>query len=538
MTVTTWTLTGDVSTMIGDDWPVTGSTAAEAYLTAYDGDGPCRFYVDTSTGGKVRFGPTIPVTLASDGTFTVAGIPDSSETGLSYTFTLTYRPAGHGRTRAETTDRFTLDANKALNQVGFVNPDLSDAVILSQAVDAVVGPLITGGTLTNAAVDTVADERVALHTADPAAAHAASAIFYAGSSGLTADDVEAALDELDTIVDAKAGDRRVAAGGGAPGADAVNVVSGHADNAVASDISAATIGGGGDNNYNNVIGGDGSATVNTSTPNATSTGTNANYSTIDGGYDNVAGGLASSIRGHHNYTALGTTHGSINGGSVNKITKPGASNDYSTIGGGTANEASGGTNTISGGSSNVASGTGATIGGGVSNTASGNQACIPGGANNQASATSSVALGNRAVAREGGQVAQATTMFAAAGDQQTSVRVAGLTTTDATVTTFQMEAAFPVSSSQVYSCHLVAREPATGDTKAWRIDGVLRRGSSGAVVEVGGAPTPTALGADAGASTWAVATLGGTGTMNLRVTGQAAKTIRWVARFEFTEVAG
>lgn len=196
MTVTTWTLTGDVSTMVGDDWPVTGSTAAEAYLTAYDGDGPCRFYVDTSTGGKVRFGPTIPVTLASDGTFTVASIPDSSETGLSYTFTLTYRPAGHGRTRAETTDRFTLDANKALNQVGFVNPDFSDAVILSQAVDAVVGPLITGGALTNAAVDTVADERVALHTADTVDAHDATAVSYAGSTGLTAANVETALDEL------------------------------------------------------------------------------------------------------------------------------------------------------------------------------------------------------------------------------------------------------------------------------------------------------------------------------------------------------
>lgn len=153
MTVTTWTLTGDVSSLVGEDWPTTGSAAAEAYLTAYDADGPCKFYVDTATGGKVRFGPTIPLTLAADGTFTRAGIPDSSETGLSYALTLTYRPAGHGRSVATTTDRFTLDADKALNQVGFVNPDFSPEAILAAAVDAAVAPLVTGGALTNPAVD-------------------------------------------------------------------------------------------------------------------------------------------------------------------------------------------------------------------------------------------------------------------------------------------------------------------------------------------------------------------------------------------------
>lgn len=88
-----------MSDLVGVDWPTTGAAKAEAYLTAYDGDGPCKFYVDTATGGKVRFGPTIPITLAADGTFTVAGIPDSSETGLSYALTLTYRPARRGRHR-------------------------------------------------------------------------------------------------------------------------------------------------------------------------------------------------------------------------------------------------------------------------------------------------------------------------------------------------------------------------------------------------------------------------------------------------------
>lgn len=360
----------------------------------------------------------------------------------------------------------------------------------------------------------------------------------AAVSALVSDTTSATRGQLNAAIadSPKVADRRVTPGQGAYGATAVNVVQGHEGNEVASDVSAAVIGGGGQDGYNNVVGGDGSATVNTSTPNASQTGTNANYSVIFGGYDNVAGGLASVIGGFHNYTALGTTHGTILGGSANKITKPGDTNDYSTIGGGTGNTASGTVSTIGGGQNNTASGTGATVLGGTANTASGDQSATV-GSNNLASGTSALAMGNRAVARETGQFALASTRFAVDGDQQTSVRVAGVTTTDATTTSLTMQTIFPVSSSQVYSVHIVGRDTSTGDTKAWRIDGVLRRGSSGAVVEVGGTPTPTLLGGDAGAGAWTLGIFVGTGTYNLRVTGEAAKTIRWTARMEWTEVA-
>lgn len=49
----------------------------------------------------------------------------------------------------------------------------------------------------DAASGTVAAD-LAAHIADPSGAHAASAISYAGSAGLSATDVEAALDELDS----------------------------------------------------------------------------------------------------------------------------------------------------------------------------------------------------------------------------------------------------------------------------------------------------------------------------------------------------
>lgn len=406
-----------------------------------------------------------------------------------------------------------------------------------------------------AAASLAADERVAAQTArqgaEDAEAGAGAAASEAvkreqagGTAGLTQDGKLYESRIPDRLSDASLSaalvtraEVRISPGKGAQGATAVNNVSGHPDNAVADDLSAATIVGGGQTGYNNVIGG-APTNVGTALTNVCIEGTNAHYSCISGGYDNVAGGLASAIRGYHCYTAIGSTHGTINGGSYNRITKPGAgTQDYSTISGGTNNEAAGGGSTIGGGLNNLASGTGATIPGGSGNTASGNQSYVPGGSNNLASGTAAGAQGNRAVARETGQSALASTMFASPGDQQTSHLARGAVTTTNVTGTMQVEAAFPLSSAQVYTAHVVARDTTTGDTKAWRVEGVLRRGAAGAVVEVGGAPAPTVLAGDAAAAAWTLATLGGTGTFNLRVTGESDKTIRWVARFVFTEVA-
>src|SRR5690606_35093108 len=89
-----------------------------------------------------------------------------------------------------------------------------------------------------------------------------------------------------------------------------NVILGGARNggAIATDVSGGVLLNPGGTGYNNVIGGNGAATVNTTTPNTTQAGTVANQSLI-GGYDNVAGALSSKIISDHSYIAPEATEG-------------------------------------------------------------------------------------------------------------------------------------------------------------------------------------------------------------------------------------
>lgn len=425
-----------------------------------------------------------------------------------------------------------------------------------------------------------------------------------------------------------------------------NLVDGYSGNAVASDIGAATIGGGGAVNYENIIGGDGSATVNTATPNAASTGTGADYSVITGGYDNVAGGLASIISGFHNYTGVGSSHGTISGGSIQAI----KAGEYNTIGGGTLHAIQGGTDnstiaggrsnsiniaagedngtigggqtnsvtarhgTVSGGINNTASGVGSTVAGGNNNTASGAQSAIGGGElhtsggtgsyaaggyNNTLSATSarsdysailgsyqssigataaarfSGILGGRAntinaeyaavvggrdcsigsvaeaahasgygaKATIAGQHVHASGYFSAAGDAQTSVIVARRQTTDATPAELRVNSTvgarilMPTNTTWAFTILLVARRTdVDGEQAAYEFKGLMNRDSGdpaivGSVTKTVIAETTAAWDADVTVDTTNDA-------MQINVTGEAAKTINWVARVTLVEVTG
>ncbi|MBS4015889.1 MAG: hypothetical protein KGZ86_05595, partial [Candidatus Latescibacteria bacterium] len=83
-----------------------------------------------------------------------------------------------------------------------------------------------------------------------------------------------------------------------------------------------------------------------------------NYSTVGGGSKNIASGLKSTI----------------SGGDRNSAT-----NEYTTVGGGVLNTASGGSATVSGGSQNIANNFYGTVSGGLQNSASGNTSTIGGG---------------------------------------------------------------------------------------------------------------------------------------------------------------
>ena len=82
----------------------------------------------------------------------------------------------------------------------------------------------------------------------------------------------------------------------------------------------------------------------------------------------------------------------------------------------------------------------------------------------------------------------------------------------------------------------MARDVATGDSKSWTVTGMLRRVGT-TVTQVGGSGTVTVLAADTAAAAWNVTTLTGSGTFVFRCTGEAGKTIRWVARYDTSEVA-
>lgn len=334
-----------------------------------------------------------------------------------------------------------------------------------------------------------------------------------------------------------------------------NFIAGGEDNAVASDLGSATIGGGGYAGRENVIGGDGSATVNTSTPNATQTGTGANLSIIPGGYDNVAGGLASVVVGYHNYTALETTHGTISGGSIQKII--GSNNDYSTIGGGSANTASADGCTISGGQNNTASGPGAVIGGGntnvssnsattvaggLENTASGSAATVVGGRQNTASGETSTAIGRDVLADQIGELAHSAGKFAAQGDAQVRRFVGRNTGTSATVVSLFLNGSstrprIPEDSTWFVTVKIAARRTdADGESAAYRLEACMDR-NSGDTAALVGSVAKTVVGEDTAA--WDVAmAVNSSGTVNITCTGEAAKTIQWVALVEAVQVTG
>jgi hypothetical protein len=349
----------------------------------------------------------------------------------------------------------------------------------------------------------------------------------------------------------------------------VNILIGDTNNAVASDLGTATIGGGGTIGRENVIGGN-ITNVNTNAPNTVVTGTQADYSVITGGYDNVASGLMSVISGAHNYTAQESTHGTIGGGSVNKID----SGDYNTITGGTGNTIdtptgsastiSGRNNTITGeisratiagGGSNEVTGTAGTIVGGLSNSVlstrgvicggasnivNGIAAMVVGGESNIADGDYSIALGVQAKARLQGQKAQSSGRFVSIGDAQGSTYI--LRRTTSTNAGFQLRVdggagylTIPNDTTWAFSGLIVARRSdADNESAAYKIEGCIDH-NAGTVALVG-TPIVTTLSEDNVAWNVTVTADNANKVLALNVFGETGKTIRWVCKLEVAEV--
>jgi hypothetical protein len=234
----------------------------------------------------------------------------------------------------------------------------------------------------------------------------------------------------------------------------------------------------------------------------------------------------------------------IAGGNTNS-----GANIGSAILGGGSNTCSANFTAILGGQSNNASASGAAVAGGHSNTSSGVDS-LAAGFTCTADGSYSFAHGTRATTRGvQGMDAQSSGQFAALGDSQSSRLVLRVSTTNATTTAATSDAAAAAttntsllvnSSAFLFKAMVVGRQNTTGDAAAFEITGLIKRGANAAATALVGTPTVTAIAADAGASTWTAVAAANTtnGTLEIRVTGEAAKTIRWTAVVETTEVAG
>jgi hypothetical protein len=245
-----------------------------------------------------------------------------------------------------------------------------------------------------------------------------------------------------------------------------------------------------------------------------------------------------------------------------------ASGQQSVIGGGSNNTASGALSTVAGGLSGVASNTSATVGGGQSNTASGTFTTVVGGANNTASLQGATVIGGRFNVSDGlssivgGEYATARGIRGARvhaaggawsgganvlGTAQTGTYVLRRETTNATTSNLSTNGSSPTQASEIvtlpdnatYTFDILVtarRTDAANESAGYRLVGVVDRQSGAATTALVGTVTKTVIAEDTAA--WDVdvyvdTTLGG---FSVQATGEAAKTIRWVAVVNTAEV--
>lgn len=349
-------------------------------------------------------------------------------------------------------------------------------------------------------------------------------------------------------------------------------------------------------NYENVIGGV-LANVNTPSSNIPPLGPgtgdgalpdqNGSWNVMLGGYDNVSNGWATVVLGFHNKVGSGANHITISGGSIHEVAAAiqhsliaggtnnrllagadyavisgGAGNEvggiYAIVGGGTNNKATARSSLVLGGEGQTASGNYATVIGGFANTASGVSSTVAGqsnaapgawsaafGRDNLAGQESTLATGRGAAAIIPGERAHSASVFAAQGDAQHRQFVIRRQTTDATPLALASNAAgnalllVPADTTWAFSARIVARRTdADNESAGYLIQGVVDRNGTASTIAFVGSPTVAVLGEDVAAWGCAVAVDTSNGSLAFQVTGEAAKTIRWVGVVDVTQVIG
>ncbi len=297
--------------------------------------------------------------------------------------------------------------------------------------------------------------------------------------------------------------------------------------------------------------GSGTATLSFYTPHGIVVGGGNNQAT--GSYSFIGGGGDAGTAGNRNVASGAWS--TVAGGAKNTASGAGST----VAGGGTdgvgnyfANTASGTTSFVGGGWNNTASSVLSTIGGGTSNTASNASAFVGGGDNNTANGANSSIVGGRkgttrSIVGNFAFPACFEPVSATQGSSQAALVILGKQTTDATATVITSDGAaggttnqviLPNNSAYFFTGEVVAGVTGGGNTKGWKIEGVIKRGANAASTALVGTPTVTSTYADAGASTWVIAVTADTtnGGLAVTFTGQASTTIRVVCQIRSTEM--
>jgi hypothetical protein len=95
----------------------------------------------------------------------------------------------------------------------------------------------------------------------------------------------------------------------------------------------------------------------------------------------------------------------------------------------------------------------------------------------------------------------------------------------------------PNNSLCVFDILIAARRMDAADYGAWRLTGAIKKDANAASTAILGSPVLTTLSAPSGSWTAPSAVANTTsGGLQIRVTGAASETVRWVARTVTTEV--
>lgn len=181
-----------------------------------------------------------------------------------------------------------------------------------------------------------------------------------------------------------------------------------------------------------------------------------------------------------------------------------------------------------------------------SNTIANGDYSLATGNNTIAAARSAQASGQSSYARKKADDSHASGVFATIGDAQTTRNTIFGTTSSATSVSLGISGNFEwltiePNTTQTFVLYISARQTGgtagtVGDSAGYKIEGVIKN-TSGTVSLVGSINNIT-LGENAGAAGWSVTATAASwnDSLSIDVTGEADKTIHWVASVQLTEV--